>query len=344
MMSTFKAVSIGGGTGQPNLLRVMRTLNCESLDSIVAMADDGGSTGILRERAHIIPPGDIRKCLSALARNPQSAFARAFEHRFPYVEDHALGNLIITALTEETGSFIQAVRICEKLLDCVGSVHPSTLDNVVLEGCGFDGKIVRGQAALCHGSCALEKVWLNPSGARAYEPAVQSIMQADLIILGPGSLFTSIIPNLLVDGIREAVIKSPGKVVFICPKADRQGETWGMNAEEYLSALERHGLKNAIDVMLIHRNRDTSHGVATRSFKFHMQDNQSRMTADTLDLPYSFTYRDVKVTDEILDRICERVPYVLVRDFNSDTSPVVHNPKLLADVFAEVIPCLLPQK
>ena len=281
-MSTFKAVCIGGGTGQPNLLRVMRTLDCESLSAIVAMADDGGSTGILRERAHIIPPGDIRKCLSALARDPQSAVARAFAHRFPYVEDHALGNLILTALTEETDSFIEAIRTCERILECVGSVLPSTLDNVSLEGCGFDGRVVSGQAALCHGSCALDKVWLTPGNAQAYQPAVDSIMEADIIVLGPGSLFTSIIPNILVDGICDAIVNSAGKVVFVCPKADRQGETWGMDAEEYLSALERHGLAGAIDVMLVHRSRNTEHGVATRSFDALTHDLPARLRRQVL--------------------------------------------------------------
>ena len=343
-MNSFKAVCIGGGTGQPNLLRVMRTLDCESLHAIVAMADDGGSTGILRERAHIIPPGDIRKCLSALAKDQDSAFARAFAHRFPYVEDHALGNLILTALTEETDSFVEAVRICEDLLECVGSVNPSTLDNVELEGCGFDGSVIRGQAALCHGSCALDKVWLNPQGAQAYQPAVDCIMQADIIVLGPGSLFTSIIPNILVDGIRDAIIASPGKVVFVCPKADRQGETWGMDAEEYLAALERHGLEGAIDVMLVHRSRNNEHGVATRSFDAHTHDIANVSKSKCPVSSYSFEYRDVKVDDDILARIRERVEYVFVRDFNSQDSPVVHDPNLLRDVFAEVIPCLLPQK
>lgn len=95
-----------------------------SIDSVVAMADDGGSTGVLRERAGILPPGDVRKCLSALAGDPECAFARAFAHRFPYIDDHALGNLVLTALAEETDSFSQAIRVCEELLRCVGHVHP----------------------------------------------------------------------------------------------------------------------------------------------------------------------------------------------------------------------------
>lgn len=118
-----RAVSIGGGTGQPRAIAALRHMGA-SIDSVVAMADDGGSTGVLRERAGILPPGDVRKCLSALAGDPECAFARAFAHRFPYIDDHALGNLVLTALAEETDSFSQAIRVCEELLRCVGHVHP----------------------------------------------------------------------------------------------------------------------------------------------------------------------------------------------------------------------------
>ena len=360
----FRAVSIGGGTGQPNLIRVLRRLDC-TIDSIVAMADDGGSTGILRERAHIVPPGDIRKCLSALAADESSPAARAFAHRFPYVDNHALGNLVITALAEETGSFVEAIRECERMLGCVGHVHPSTLDFVRLSGRASDGRVLSGQAALCHGDCALESVWLEPGGARAYGPAVDAVMAADLVVLGPGSLFTSIIPNILVEGVRDAVRETDALVVFVCPKADRQGETWGMRADEYVDALERHGLAGAIDAGLVHRPRPQGVGVATRSFRAltdeqvavdALERRSAQAVATGLDSTVdevlarqqavsSFSWRDVRADDAAVARIRERVPYVFARDFTDPASPVEHNAGRLADVFSEVIAsCLLPRR
>ena len=356
----FRAVSIGGGTGQPNIIRVLRTLDC-SIDSIVAMADDGGSTGILRQRAHIVPPGDVRKCLSALAADESSPAARAFAHRFPYVDNHALGNLVITALAEETGSFVEAVRECERMLGCVGHVHPSTLDDVSLVGRMADGRTVSGQALLSHGDCPLWQVWLEPGGARAYAPAVEAVMGADLVVLGPGSLFTSIVPNLLVEGIRDAVRSTSACVVFVCPKADRQGETWGMRADEYVDALERHGLAGAIDVVLVHRARPRDMGAATRAFRAITDEDAAEFATGPagptpLDAAVDevlarqqavsgFAWSDVRADDASLARIRERVPYVFVRDFTDPASPVVHNRARLADVFSEVVAsCLLPRR
>lgn len=155
-----RAVSIGGGTGQPRAIAALRHMGA-SIDSVVAMADDGGSTGVLRERAGILPPGDVRKCLSALAGDPECAFARAFAHRFPYIDDHALGNLVLTALAEETDSFSQAIRVCEELLRCVGHVHPSTLDPVTMSGVTVAGQQIHGQARISYGGNAMRRVWLD---------------------------------------------------------------------------------------------------------------------------------------------------------------------------------------
>ena len=121
------------------------------IDSVVAMADDGGSTGLLREQEHVVPPGDVRKCLSALAEDPASPIARAFAHRFPYIDDHALGNLLLVALAKEAGSFVEAIDACERLLGCIGHVHPSTLELVSLAGQTREGDIVHGQARISYG-------------------------------------------------------------------------------------------------------------------------------------------------------------------------------------------------
>ncbi len=250
-----RAVSIGGGTGQPRLIQALRLMGAH-IDSVVAMADDGGSTGLLRERAHVVPPGDVRKCISALAADPASPLARAFAHRFPYIDDHALGNLLLVALAEETGSFTAGIRACERMLGCIGRVHPSTLDAVSLAGRTVSGEVVCGQARISYGRRAFERVWLEPAGAAANPEAVEAILAADLVVLGPGSLFTSIIPNVLVDGIREALVHTSARRVFVCPKIDSLGETSGMSVADHVYALAACGLADAIDAVLVHRGAE----------------------------------------------------------------------------------------
>lgn len=165
------------------------------------MADDGGSTGILRAEAKVTPPGDIRKCLAAFAENPDDPFTKAFKYRFEFARNHTLGNLMLSALEEATGSFPEAVKICGKLLGSKGRVYPSTLNNVVLNARTLDGRTLHGQATACKSETALDTVWLESTGQpMPYVEAIRAIYDADFIVLGPGSLFTSIIPNLLVPG------------------------------------------------------------------------------------------------------------------------------------------------
>ena len=224
-----EAVVIGGGTGAPVSIRTLLSLGIPT-SAVVAMADDGGSTGILRDKADVTPPGDIRKCIAAFADDPTDPLVRAFKYRFAVADDHALGNLLLAALEDASGSFPEAIRICERLVNAQGHVYPSTLDHVTLTAHTKDGRTLDGQAVACHSRTALESVSLqSDEGAiRPYRPALKAIESADLIVLGPGSLFTSIIPNLLVPGILEAIQRSRGSVLFVCSLADVQGETWGL--------------------------------------------------------------------------------------------------------------------
>ena len=226
----FNAVVIGGGTGAPMSLRTLLSLGAHT-SAVVAMADDGGSTGILREEADVTPPGDIRKCIAAMAENPDDPLTRAFKYRFTFARNHTLGNLMLSALEDATGSFPEAIAICEKLLNARGSVFPSTLARVTLTAKTRDGRILEGQAVACHSRTALETVRLRGDDIRAYDPALDAIRAADLIVLGPGSLFTSIIPNLLVPGVVEAIRQSEGACLFVCSLADMQGETWALPRE-----------------------------------------------------------------------------------------------------------------
>lgn len=340
-----RAVSIGGGTGQPNTIRALLALGCE-VSAIVSMVDDGGSTGILRQEMGVVPPGDVRKCLVAMAAEPDGPLARAFGHRFGFADNHALGNLLIAALAEETGSFADAVAICNRLLGCRGNVFPSTLEDVVLCGTTRDGLEFRGQATLGTGPCALSQVWLSPREPRAYAPAVRAILDADVVVLGPGSLFTSVIPNILVPDVLQALRATEAVRVYVCSMADMQGETWGLTAEEYVDALLAHGMEGALDVVVLHRPSNSDQGVATRRFQAITQEQvrddaarRARSLAPNVDddPDPDWYLKPVQLTDEAVRRIEARVPLVIVRDFSDPERPTWHNPARLESVLRGVI-------
>lgn len=210
-----KAVVIGGGTGAPVSIRTLLSLEADT-SAVVAMADDGGSTGILREEAGVLPPGDIRKCLVAMAADEGDPLTKAFKYRFSFARNHTLGNLMLSALEESTGSFPEAIDICSRLLNARGRVFPSTLDEVRLCAATWNGCKLDGQAKASHSDSTLYRVWLESAApVRAYEPALDAIREADFIVLGPGSLFTSILPNLLVPGVVDAIRDSHAATLFV---------------------------------------------------------------------------------------------------------------------------------
>ena len=336
-----RAVSVGGGTGQPQLIRALRVLGCH-IDSVVAMADDGGSTGLLRECAHVVPPGDIRKCISALAADPDSPLARAFAHRFPYIQDHALGNLLLVALAEETGSFVEAVADCERILECVGHVHPSTLDSITLAGKTVDGDIVEGQARISYGLRPFERVWLDSDRVAVNDAAARAILDADLVVLGPGSLFTSIVPNVLVPGIRDAIVRTHALRVFVCPKIDSLGETSGMSASDHVEALLGYGLAGAIDLVLVHRGSEPE---SVYPYPKHAWQRMAQSDATSavvsnkqIEAAKDAPFGPIRATDSDIARIKALGPRVVVRDFTADgASAAVHDVQRLADALAEAI-------
>lgn len=349
---SIRAVSIGGGTGQPKLIAALRLMGAH-IDSVVAMTDDGGSTGLLREQEHVSPPGDIRKCLSALAADPDAPLARAFAHRFPSIEDHALGNLLLTALAKEGVSFSEAIRICEELLGCIGHVHPSTLELVSLSGRTRTGAQVHGQTRISYGTQTFSEVLLEPRDAQANQAAVDAIMDADLVVLGPGSLFTSIIPNVLVAGIREALFATAAQRVFVCPKIDSLGETSGMSAADHVETLLAHGLAGALDTVLVHRSDEPEfvHPYHKRAWERAAAAAASNpqgagegrgetsgvLSAGAIAAAKESSFGPIRASDEDLERIRALVPQVLVRDFTAGGSPAVHDAGRLAAALAEVV-------
>jgi uncharacterized cofD-like protein len=341
-LSQARAVVIGGGTGAPMSIRALLLLGVQT-SAVVSMADDGGSTGILRERAGAIPPGDIRKCLVAMADHPDSPLAKAFQYRFDYADNHALGNLILTALADTAGSFPSAISICERMLGTRGHVYPSTLESVHLSGLTRDGVRIRGQANVGASKTALQYVYLDEADPPAYKPALKAIRDADLIVLGPGSLFTSIIPNLLVPEVIQAIWESKARTVFVCSLADMQGETWGLDVAEHVEALLDHGMRGRLDVVFVHRSAAerersrassaTSHFTAVTGDE-PVQDMSFEVVIPSKHsgkLPEHVRIRRVTTTPALIARIEEQGPVVVCRDFADPERPTWHDPHILAD-------------
>lgn len=336
---TPKAVVIGGGTGAPVSIRTLLSMNV-SVNAVVAMADDGGSTGILREEANATAPGDVRKCITAMAADANDPLTRAFKTRFTFAENHTLGNLMLTALEVTCGNFPDAIKICENLLHVRGHVYPSTLDRVTLVAETSDGRTVVGQEVACHARSALKRVELLASGPIvAYEPALDAIREADLIVLGPGSLFTSIIPNLLVPGVEDAIRSSQGAVLFVCSLADMQGETRGMTAIEHYNALMDHGMRGLVDYMLVHAPQSTVPGAGVTGRFEVLDDSPARVASAAYGMVDSGVdrVRPVGITGEDVRAIGARGTQVILRDLVDNEHPTWHDPAKLRHAFAEVL-------
>jgi len=248
------AVAIGGGTGLPAVIHCLLDMGFDT-SAVVTMADDGGSSGLLRRELGMLPPGDIRNCLVAMSADEDGLAARVFQYRFPDGDGHvghALGNLILAAVADITGSFPEAIEHAARYLDARGRVLPSTLEDVSLHGIDRTGGAHSGQATLAVSPHPLARVRLDPPSPAAYQPALEAIRDADVVVIGPGSLYTSLIPNFLVAGVAEAVSESSAKRVYVCNVANMRGETHGLDAADHVTALAEHGLTGAVDVVLVH--------------------------------------------------------------------------------------------
>ena len=323
-------VVLGGGTGASLSIRTLLSLDVH-VSAVVSMADDGGSTGIIRKEAHVTPPGDVRKCLCAMAADQNDPFTHAFRYRFEFARNHTLGNLMLSALEHETGSFPEAIRICGELLNTRGDVYPSTLDNVMLSAIDVNGKMLVGQALASHSENPLRRVWLvAPEGCHPYDEALRAIREADAIVLGPGSLFTSIIPNLLVPGVLEAIHASKAVTLFVCSLADIQGETWGLSAEEHVDALLRHGMRGLLDHALIHTPIPLKPGdTATQEFVTSVE--EQRLSGK------NGSIRRVSITYESAHRIHEMGVNVIARNLADPARPTWHDPQALRNAFTGVL-------
>jgi uncharacterized cofD-like protein len=246
-----RVVAIGGGTGLGALLGGLK-LYTSNLTAVVTVADDGGSSGLLRRDMGVPPPGDIRQCLVALA-DDESVLGRLFQFRFAdgRLKGHNFGNLFLAALTEVTGDFERAVQESTGVLKVRGRVLPATLHDVQLHAQLEGGEEVRGESVITAHDRRPLRVWLSPESPPPLPQSLQAIEQADLVVLGPGSLFTSVIPNLLIPGVREALRDTHARVVYVCNVMTQPGETDGFTAADHVDALYRHGAAGLIDVVLV---------------------------------------------------------------------------------------------
>jgi len=258
-----RIVVIGGGHGLAVLIRGLKSYT-NNITAIVTVADDGGSSGKLRKSFGILPPGDIRNCLSAMSSD-EAMLTQLFQYRFPNgssgLDGHSFGNLFISALSDITGSFEEAVAESGRVLSVSGRVLPSTLHNVELVA---DVRLphmsseirVAGESKIPESSGRVRRVWLEPNTPPAFPQAIQALLSADVIVIGPGSLYTSLLPNLLVPDIANAVRSSRALKLYICNVATQTGETDGFSCADHIHAIEEHAGNNLFDIVLANNNCD----------------------------------------------------------------------------------------
>ena len=254
-----KIVTIGGGTGLSTMLRGLKRYSA-NITAIVTVADDGGSSGRLRRELGVLPPGDFRNCIVALAES-EPLMDRLFQYRFGHGSDldgHSFGNLFIVAMSGITGNFEEAIRESCRVLAVRGQIMPSTLENVTL--CAeLEGEThVLGESKISAANVPIERVYLQPERPAAFPDAVRAILDADIVIVGPGSLYTSILPNLLVDGIAKALASTQALRVYVCNVATQPGETDEFRASDHVKALLKHVRGTPIDLVLANSNQEGS--------------------------------------------------------------------------------------
>jgi len=260
-----RIVAIGGGTGLSSLLHGLKQyMHCGggddlpgydlALTAVVTVTDDGGSSGRLRRDFDILPPGDIRNCLVAMSED-EATLSRLFQYRFSAgkgLKGHSIGNLLLTALTElNGGDFARAVQHASDVLATCGNIYPSTAANVVLEAVLADGKHVEGETRISKSKARIRRIRIKPSRPRPMPETLQAIAEADLITLGPGSLFTSVIPNLLVKGIPEAIAESKALKLYVVNLMWQPGETIQFSAADHVRAIHDHARRKLIDVVAV---------------------------------------------------------------------------------------------
>ncbi len=251
-----KIVAIGGGTGLSTMLKGIKKIT-NNITAVVTVGDDGGSSGKLREELGVLPPGDIRSCITALA-DDEDLVTKLFQYRFKDGEGltgHSFGNLFLTALCSITGDMVRAVKESSKVLSIRGRVLPSTLDDMRLVAEMDDGSIIKGESNIPESGKKIKRLFSKPDNCKPLEDVIWAIHDADLIILGPGSLYTSVIPNLLIKDIAKAVNDSKAKKIYVCNIMTQPGETDNFTVSDHIRTLITHaGYRKIMDAVLVNSN------------------------------------------------------------------------------------------
>lgn len=317
-----RIVAIGGGTGLSALLHGLKKYthpprlledgaefpSCVDITAVVTVTDDGGSSGRLRREFDVLPPGDIRNCLVALSED-EALLSRLFQYRFAAgrgLKGHSFGNLFLTALTGVTGDFAQAVRLSSEVLSIAGRIFPSTAANVSLEATLEDGRVVAGETLISRSSARIEQVRLRPGRIKPLRETLEAIAEADLITFGPGSLYTSVVPNLLVEGVPDAIRASRALKAYFVNLMWQPGETIGYTASEHVEAINRHAGGDILDCVVVN----------TRAMRKKVLGNYAR--------------NEVHPVVNDLSRLARMGLSILARDLLEETDKIRHDPELTA--------------
>ncbi|MHB9038263.1 MAG: gluconeogenesis factor YvcK family protein [Armatimonadota bacterium] len=309
-----RIVVVGGGTGLSTMLRGLKQYS-SNIVAVVTVTDDGGSSGRLQREMGMLPPGDIRNCLVALA-DAEPTMTKLFQYRFTdandHLEGHSFGNLLIAAMTQITGDFEQAIRETSNILAIRGLVLPSTLESVSVQAEFEDGTFVQGETNITKTPGAIKYMMLHPSNVKPLDETLRLIELADCIVMGPGSVFTSIVPNLLVSGISEAIERSDATKIYVCNVMTQPGETDGFTASDHVSAIARHTECRVFQHVLVNQERPTK-----ELLEKYAQEGQFFVEPDVAEIR-NMGYKPV------------------VGDYISQTDVVRHDPNKLAEAIIKL--------
>ena len=314
-----RIVSLGGGTGLSALLHGLKKYaqpapaDADSpgridITAVVTVTDDGGSSGRLRRDFEVLPPGDIRNCMVALSED-EALLSRLFQYRFQRgsgLKGHSFGNLFLTALTHVTGDFHEAVKVSSEVLRIVGCIYPATATNVVLEAALENGRVVTGETRITRSRSRIARIRLRPRKCQPLAAALEAIAKADLITLGPGSLYTSVIPNLLVQGIPAAIRRSSAVKAYFANLMWQPGETMNFTASDHVRAIVDHGGKGLIDYVVVN----------TAPVRPSLRKKYARQQVDSVEVD--------------IEALKEMGLEVVGGDLLLESSTVRHNPKAVA--------------
>lgn len=309
-----RIVVIGGGHGLSTQLRGLKA-HTHNLTAVVTVADDGGSSGQLRRSLGILPPGDIRNCLAALS-NDEALLTQLFQYRFANggrLDGHSFGNLFITALAEVTGSFEEAIAESGRVLSVSGRVLPSTLHDVrlvadvVLPERNTEVR-VEGESQIPEANGRIRRVWLEPGNPPAFPKVIRKVLEADMIVVGPGSLYTSILPNLLVPDIAHAIRASRALKIFVCNVATQRGETEDFNCGDHVRVIEQHIGETMFDIVVCNQNYKGKlpEGVEWVKIEEDLEEDYAIYRADLVDVAHPWRHDAQKLAQVLIDLLEER--------------------------------------